>query len=74
MNEREKDIQKVKSLTPFGGKCLVFWNEGGGGEVYRIWDTLFLFSIPQYGGEGSFEGSFTIGEIDKLVDMAHSWT
>ena len=75
MNEaRERDIAKVKALAPFCGKCTVFWHEGGGGEVYRIWDMLFLFSIPQYGGEGSFEGSFAVSEAEKLVDLAHTWT
>lgn len=74
MSEREKDIEKVKALPPFGANCTVFWHEDGGGEVYRIWDTLFLFSIPQYGGEGSFEGAFGLGDVEKLVDLAHTWT
>jgi hypothetical protein len=25
--ERKSDIEKVESLPPFGGKCLVFWHE-----------------------------------------------
>lgn len=74
MSEREKDIEKVKSLPPFGANCTVFWQEEGGGEVYRIWDTLLLFSIPQYGGKGSFEGAFGLDEVDKLVDLAYTWT
>lgn len=68
------DIEKVKALGPFNSNCTVNWFEEGGGEVYRIWDTLILFSIPQYGGEGSFEGTFTLSEIEKLVDLAHTWT
>ena len=72
--ERERDILKVKALPPFGGQCTVFWHDGGGGDVYRIWDMLFLFSIPQYGGDGSFEGAFSLGDVEKLVDLAHTWT
>jgi hypothetical protein len=52
MNTREQDIEKVKALPPFKAECTVNWSEEGGGIVYRIWDMLFLFSIPQYGGEG----------------------
>lgn len=51
MRTREQDIREVKALLP-GGNCTVFWAEEGGGDVYRIWDTLLLFSVPQYGGEG----------------------
>lgn len=74
MKTKEKDIETVKSLGPFGESCTVFWSEEGGGEVYRIWDMLFLFSIPHYGGEGQFEGSFHIHDVEQLVDLAHTWT
>jgi hypothetical protein len=73
MKTREQDIEEAKALG-HGGNCTVFWSEEGGGDVYRIWDTLFLFSIPQYGGEGSFEGAFQLDEIEKLVDLARTWT
>jgi len=72
MRTREQDIAAVKALG-LGGNCTVFWSEGGGGEVHRIWDTLILFSIPQYGGEGSFEGTFKLAEVEKLVDLASTW-
>ena len=73
MKTIEQDISAVKSLG-HGKHCTVFWSEEGGGEVYKIWDTLFLFSIPQYGGEGRFEGAFQADEIEKLVDLARTWT
>lgn len=74
MNEKEKDILKVKSLDPFGGNCKIFWHEESGGDVYRIWDMFFLFEIPLYGGEGRYSGAFQMDEIEKLVDIAHTWT
>ena len=73
MKTREQDIEAVKALG-HGGNCTVYWMDEGGGDVYRIWDTLFLFSIPQYGGEGAFEGAFMLSEAEKLVDIAHTWT
>ena len=73
MKTREQDIEAVKALG-HRDNCDVFWFEEGGGDVYRIWDTLFLFSIPQYGGEGCFEGAFQLNEVEKLVDLARTWT
>lgn len=74
MTTREEDLQKILALKPFGESCTVFWFEESGGEVYRIWDMLFLFYIPLYGGEGNFEGAFKIDEVEKLVDLAYTWT
>lgn len=73
MKTKEQDVQAVKTLR-HGEFCNIAWLEEGGGDVYRIWNTLFLFEIPQYGGEGHFIGAFTINEVEKLVDIAHSWT
>ena len=73
MNTKDQDIANVKKLY-HGEHCTVGQSEGGGGEVYRIWNTYFLFSIPQYGGEGNFERAFTSTQIEQLVDNAHSWT
>ena len=73
MKTREQDIEAVKAIG-HGGNCAVCWSEGGGGDVYRIYDTLLLFLIPQYGGDGRFEGAFRLDEVEKLVDLAHAWT
>ena len=67
------DIDKVK-LLQHGEKCHVSWFEDGGGEVYRIWDTLLLFSIPQYGGIGRLEQSFDLRNAEDLVELAFTWT
>ena len=66
MKTREQDILAVKALG-HQQQCCVAWSVGGGGEVHRIWDTLFLFSIPLYGGEGHFEGPYELDEIECLV-------
>lgn len=72
MTSFEKDCEKVRSLH-HGQHCVVNWFEEGGGEVYLIWDTLFLFYVPQYGGSGRFEKSFHETEIESLVSLAHTW-
>lgn len=64
-------------------KCLSGWDnehyrfncfEGGGCIVYRIYDTFFLFELPRYEGKGMFIGSFSINEIDRLLETANSLT
>ena len=66
------DVVEVLSLGQ-GDECYIAWSEEGGGEVHRIWDKFFLFEIPQFGGEGYFVGHFSIGEVEKMVRLAHSW-
>ena len=70
-----QDIQKVKNLKP-RHVCYVNWHEEGGGEVHRSADTLILFYIPQYGGDGYLVGKFDFNDegIEALVKEAHSWT
>ena len=70
-----QDIQKVKNLKP-RHVCYVNWHEEGGGEVHRSADRLFLFCIPQYGGDGYLVGEFVFNDegIRALVKEAHSWT
>ena len=67
------DIQKVKNLQP-GQDCCISWHEDGGGEVHRSADRLFLYCIPQYGGEGHLAGEFDFNEegIKALVKEANS--
>lgn len=73
MSTREKDIGKVKNLTAGENTCYVNWYDGGGGAVHLIEDKLFLYSIPQYGGLAAYEGTFGLNEVEKLVDLAHTW-
>jgi hypothetical protein len=70
---RDQDIQAVKDLL-FGETTTVFWSEEGGGEVHRISDGYELYEVPQYGGEPHFYGKFYLGEEDRLVDIARTWT
>jgi len=46
----------------------------GKAEVWRIWDDYLLFSIPTFGGTPSFDSSYTLSSIDKLIQTVESWT
>jgi hypothetical protein len=73
MLNRDQDIQNVRHLS-HNEICYVRWSEGGGGEVHRIWDWLFLFEIPLYGGAGRYVREFRLDEAESLVDLAYQWT
>jgi hypothetical protein len=71
MNDRDD----VKSL-PHNGNCTVNWFEEGGGDVYRLWDVLILFEVPQYGGKPSYVGTYPFSDqgIDDLLAITNRWT
>ena len=71
---REDDKEKLKKLCSWSEDCYINWREAGGGQVFRARDQWFLFEIPQYGGEGRYVGAFSLDELDKLLDIAYSWT
>ena len=73
MKTREQDIQAVKNLR-HGESCHICWSEEGGAEVIRFWTMLFLFIIPQYGGEGYYESAIHESQIEYLVDYAAKLT
>jgi hypothetical protein len=69
------DAQKVANLL-IGETCYLNWYEEGGAEIERIGDILYLYHIPQYGGEGTLHGKYDFNEsgIKALVKEANSWT
>jgi hypothetical protein len=73
MTNKDKDKIKLQNLSD---NCYYNfnWAEEGGSEVERIGDKLHLYEIPQYGGEGRLAGVFELNEVDKLLDLAYSWT
>lgn len=73
MSKLGEELERVNSLS-HGETCVIFSFEGGGGEVYRLWDMLFLFMIPQYGGEGQYQGAFRRLDATKLVAMVEAIT
>lgn len=67
MEYRDTQKAKVQALKD-GQECGIFWFEEGGGIVHKCNGMLLLFSVPQYGGSDSYEGTFYEEEIDKLLD------
>lgn len=70
---RAKDKELISKLG-HQQRVNVFWFEDGGAEVFKLWDTLVLFEIPQYGGEGRFTATYHESEVDSLLDRVYSWT
>jgi hypothetical protein len=73
MKTKEQDMHAVRDLC-HGDNCQIAWSEEGGGDVYRLEEMLFLFSIPQYGGKSRYENCFHRDDAEKLVALARSWT
>jgi len=57
------------------GECYTIpESDYGKAEIWRIWDNYLLFSIPMYGGTPSFDSSYKLSSIDKLLQTVESWT
>lgn len=70
---RESDLEKLKKLH-HGKECTVFWFEESGGLVHKLWDVYVLFEVSGYGGNITMAGTFTIEQLDDLLDVAYGWT
>ena len=71
MNDWEKkDLEAIRGLQ-VGETAYVNWFEEGGGEVVRRGDLYYLYEIPQYGGEGNFEKTYSYAELEELVKYVH---
>ena len=73
MTRIEQDLGKLLKLG-HDENTTINWCEEGGAEVFRIWDTWFLFEIPQYGGEGRFYEGYSKKNLEELLHQAYSWT
>jgi hypothetical protein len=73
MPDRDKDLQALQEMTHEQWQY-VNWFEEGGGEVLKVYDVYVLFEVPQYGGQPRYVGTYLEDELNKLVDMAYSWT
>lgn len=73
MANKEHDKQKLQNMIS-GETAYVNWSEGGGGEVHRVDDTLLLYYVPCYGGEGELVLKAHISGHELVVDTVYSWT
>ena len=65
------DKIKIQNLTD-NCCCYIDSFDEFGGKVCHIKDKLYLYEIL-YGAE-HFAGVFELNEVDKLLDLAYSWT
>lgn len=69
---REELIQKISILKT--GECfLVPEGDYGKAEIWRIHKKLFVFEIPQYGGEPKFYDSYPVSLAAAVADVVLSW-
>lgn len=66
----KEEILKLRT----GQVYVVPESDYGKAEVWRINSTYFIFSIPMFGGEPSYEDSYRVGDEDKVVATINSWT
>jgi hypothetical protein len=73
MTNREEDKLALEKL-PDGGRHYVNWFQDSGGLVYCVnhfWYVLFEEGCL---GKSHFEGIYNRKDLDKLLDVAYSWT
>lgn len=75
MDQRQKDLTKLKNMR-HGDEEYFNWFEEGGGTVYKVYDVYVLFESPQYGGEDRYEETYFGDDtsLNKLLDTVYSWT
>ena len=70
---KAKDLEKLSDLKD-GDNCTVFWFDGGGGMVYKANGMYLLFSVPQFGGQETYEEIYYENQLTDLLDEAYTWT
>ena len=72
---RQIELEKLKNMQIYE-EVTINWFEEGGGLVYL--DSLkrySLYEVAQYGGSmPCFIGSYSLFELDQLLDLVYTWT
>lgn len=73
MDSKDEIIDK---LTILKDNEHLYFNmfQDGGAVCYKCNGMYLLFEISQYGINEYYEGTYSINELDKLVDKAFSFT
>jgi hypothetical protein len=73
MSRRDEDKTALLNMKN-GHNELVNWFEESGGEVYLVnYDWFVLFEVTS-SGKDSYANTYHRNDIDKLLDVAYSWT
>jgi hypothetical protein len=65
------DRAKLESM-PDGARAFIAWNEGSGGDVFKVHDQFVVFEVPLYGGAPIYQ--LTTASIDEVLDLCYGWT
>ena len=75
MDKRQKYIDYIKTMREDGQRYEFNFFHEGGAVVYYCNGMYLLFEAPLYGGVGEiFEDIFHARDVEKMVDLALSWT
>ena len=81
--QRELDIKALNNLN--NGECYII-PEGdyGKAEIWCINNTFFVFGIPTFGGEPTYDEHIFVGSdthpeqkqkaINKVINLVYSWS
>jgi len=69
----DKDLDKIKALKN-GERCYFNMFQDGGAVCYRCNDMFLLFSIPLYGGKEAYENTYYESDVEKMIELAYTWT
>jgi hypothetical protein len=68
-DELEKEIESLPyPSTPLRDMIFIPESDYGFAEIYRIYDDILVFLIPQYGGTPSFHRCYKRHTIKNLVE------
>lgn len=73
MEQKQIDMAEIKKLH-HGQSYIVPKSDYGIAEVWMINYVYFLFSIPEFGGQPTFEKVFKKGAEDEMIQLIYSWS
>lgn len=68
------DYLKEILLLKSGDSFIVPESDYGKAEVWKINDMYILFEIPMYGGKPMFSGTYSLHQINDLIETIENWT
>jgi hypothetical protein len=66
------DKENIEALKD-GESYIVPESDYGKAEIWKKYNTYFLFSIPLYGGQPAFNSAWGKHSIDHMIKTYESW-
>lgn len=79
MSDRKKDKDTIKNLEDYYrcypvGQSFNYMCRLSTLQVIRVKNKLHIYDIPQNEENKKLSEAFDLNEVDKLLDLAYSWT